>query len=89
MERYRIVKRTRSGSVKEWLFYIQVSNKHFFGRHKWKDLEKNIGLNTDTVSFGSYEEAEDFLLTEVIRGDGTIEVLDSVYNFRRATYYYF
>lgn len=88
MERYRIVRRERtSNSDKKWPFYIQRLRISLFGKQIWNDVEKKIGPNSDEISFKTYKDAEDFLLTNIIRGDGEIEVSGSIYTMTRYTYY--
>jgi len=90
MEKYRIVTRTRSSdTVPNKSFIVQYMRFSFFGKGVWEDVDKKVGLNTDSISFPSYEEAEVFILKNLIRGDGEIEVSGNVYSFRRYTGYYY
>jgi hypothetical protein len=88
MEQYRIVVRFRSQTKEQnRSFIVQIMRSPWFGRGVWKDVDKRVGLNTDEIYFSSYEEAEEFITNDLIRGDGEIEICNNVYKFRRATYY--
>ena len=85
-----IVTRFRSSDeVPKKSFVVQYMRLSFFGKEVWRDVDKKVGLNTDAISFTSYDEAEVFILKDLIRGDGEIETSGNVYSFHKYSGYYY
>ena len=82
MQKYRIVNQSRN-DLTNITFHVQ--RKGFWG---WRMVKVTENGNTENLSFGSYVEAEQYIVKKYFRDGHLYQPRPNEYHYTQATYYY-